>query len=219
MGGVLRLVDEVILLLRRDEDVWFTHVPTLSLRYAIAGAVLMDLAMQNRIDTDLERLTLLDATPTGDGLLDPTLAAIAASEGNDTRYWLERTAVRADEIHTGVLDRLVAGGVLERRRQSGRRFFGRWQPEAIDGEARREVRMRVMGVLLDDGIPEPRDVMLVCLADACGAFAEMLSRREFGDVIPRIEQLRKLELLGRAVFEAIDDSQVALAAGMMHQVV
>ena len=216
---MLRIVDEVTLLLRRDEDLTFTHIPTLSLRYGVAGAVLMDLAIENRIDTDLEQLTLIDATPVGDELLDPTLAEIAASPGRDVRYWLERTAARADAIHSGILDRLIDRGILERREYSSKRRFRSWRPEVIDGEARREVRMRVMSVLLGDDIPEPRDVMLVCLADACGAFVELLSRGEFVDVVPRIEQIRKMELIGRAVLEAIDESQAALAASMMHQVV
>lgn len=216
---MLRLVDEVTLLLRRDEDLAFTHISTLSMRYGLAGAVLMDLAIENRIDIDLERLTLIDATPVGDELLDPTLAEIAASPGRDVRYWLERSAARADIVYSGVLDRLIDRGILERRRYSSKRRFRSWNPEIIDGEARREVRMRVMSVLLGDDIPDPRDVMLVCLADACGAFAEMLSRGEFTDVVRRIEQIRKMELIGSAVLEAIDDCQVAMAAGMLHQVV
>ena len=60
---MLRFVEEVILLLLRDEDGRFVHVPSWSLDYAIAGGVLMDLAMENRIDTDLEHLILVDATP------------------------------------------------------------------------------------------------------------------------------------------------------------
>lgn len=213
---MLRLVDEVILLLRRDEDLASMHVPTLSLRYAIAGSILMELAIEDRIDTDLEHLTLVDATPIGDELVDPTLAEIAASEGHDTRYWLDRTAVRADEIHAGALNRLVDRGILERRPQAHKGRFQTRRPDIIDGEARREVRMRVMGVLLGDEIPDPRDVMLICLADAGGAFTEMLSRREFATVVPRVEQIRKLELIGRAVLQAIDDSQVAMAATMLH---
>ena len=47
---------------------------------ALAGSVLMDLALDNRIDTDLETLTLVDATPTGDELLDPALEEIARGE-------------------------------------------------------------------------------------------------------------------------------------------
>ncbi len=83
---MLRFVEEIILLLLHDEDGRFVHVPRWSLEYAIAGGVLMDLAMENRIDTDLENLILVDATPVGDSLLDPTLAEIEAGEKHDARY-------------------------------------------------------------------------------------------------------------------------------------
>ncbi len=36
----------------------------------------MDLALENRIDTDTERLFPIDPKPVGDDLLDPTLADI-----------------------------------------------------------------------------------------------------------------------------------------------
>jgi hypothetical protein len=39
----------------------------------------MDLALENRIDTDLDSLILLDDTPTGDSLLDPTSSRSAGT--------------------------------------------------------------------------------------------------------------------------------------------
>ena len=74
---MLRFAEEITLLLLHDDDGSFARVPSWSRDYAIAGSVLMDLAMENRIDTDLENLILLDDTPVGDSLLDPTLAEIA----------------------------------------------------------------------------------------------------------------------------------------------
>ena len=82
--------------------------------YAIAGSVLMDLAMENRIDTDLENLILIDATPLNDSLLDPTLVEIEAGEKNNTRYWVEQAAQNAYAIREEALSRLVAQGILER---------------------------------------------------------------------------------------------------------
>ena len=67
----LRFVEEIILLLLEDEGGRFVRVPTWSMNYALAGAVLMDLALEDRIDTDLEGLVLIDSTPLGDSLLDP----------------------------------------------------------------------------------------------------------------------------------------------------
>ena len=106
---MLRFAEEIILILLDDEDGKFVNVPRWSLNYALAGGVLMDLAMENRIDTDIENLMLIDSTPVGDSLLDPVLAEIAGEEQKDTRSWLELIAEKAPEIREEALTRLVAG--------------------------------------------------------------------------------------------------------------
>ena len=209
---MLGLVEETVLLLLRDEGGSFVRVPTWSLRYAVAGAVLMELAIENRIDTDLEHLFLVDDTPTGDDLLDPTLAEIAAGDRNNTRFWIEHVAERADGIREGALGRLVERGILEERDERFLWVFRTRRYPAVDGQVRREVKLRIMGVLLSDEIPDPRDAMLICLADACGIFRAILSGRELADVTPRIEQVARLDLIGQAMSRAIDDVRMAVAA-------
>ena len=105
---MLRFAEEIILILLDDEDGKFVRVPRWSLNYALAGGVLMDLAMENRIDTDIENLMLIDATPVGDSLLDPVLAEIAAEGQKDIRSWLELIAEKASDIREEALTRLVA---------------------------------------------------------------------------------------------------------------
>ena len=211
---MLRFVEEIILLLLRDEDGRFVHVPSWSLDYAIAGGVLMDLAMENRIDTDLEHLILVDPTPTGDSLLDSTLADIEAGEKGDTRYWVERTAKSAPEIREEALSRLVSAGILERQEDRFLWVFRSRRYPAIDGKAEREVKLRIMGTLFSDEIPDPRDVMIICLADACGIFNELLSKRELEQAASRIQQVRRLDLIGQAMSQAIDDIETAVVASM-----
>ena len=211
---MLRFVEEVILLLLRDEDGRFVHVPSWSLDYAIAGGVLMDLAMENRIDTDLERLILVDSTPVGDSLLDPTLADIAAGEKNNTRYWVERTARSSPEIREEVLARLVSAGILEQEEGRFLWVFRSRRYPAVDGKAEREVKLRIMGTLFSDEIPDPRDIMIICLADACGIFNEILSKTELEQAAARIKQVRRLDLIGQAMSQAIDDIETAVVASM-----
>ena len=175
---MLRFAEEITLLLLHDDDGSFARVPSWSRDYAIAGSVLMDLAMENRIDTDLENLILLDDTPLGDNLLDPTLAEIAAGEQHSPRFWLEHTVGRAEEIQEAALSRLVEHGILERRDDRVLWVFRARRYPMVDGSAEREVKLRIMQVLFSDEIPDPRDVVLICLADACGIFKELLSRRE-----------------------------------------
>ena len=53
---MLRFAEEIILLLVDKENGGLVHVSERSLGSALAGAVLMDLALENRIDTDMEQL-------------------------------------------------------------------------------------------------------------------------------------------------------------------
>ena len=212
---MLRFVEEVLLLMLRDEDGKFLHVPSWSFDRAIAGSVLMDLALEDRIDTDLEKLILTDPTPVGDSLLDPTLAEIAAGEQRDARYWVERTAKRAAAIRDNALSRLCDAGILEQHEDRFLWVFRTRRYPVIDGTAEREVKLRIMRVLFSDEIPDPRDVVLIALADACGLFRALLSKRELAQSAERIEQVRKLDLIGQAMAQTIADMEMWLAAGRM----
>ena len=72
----MRLAEETILLLLDEDTGYLIPLPEWKLACVLSGAVLMDLALENRIDTDLEKLLLIDASHTGDELLDPFLGDI-----------------------------------------------------------------------------------------------------------------------------------------------
>jgi len=84
----LRVVEEILLLVLDTDNGEIRHtLPLRSRAVAFAGAVLMDLALEDRIDTDLEHLLVSDRTPLGNDLLDPILAEIARS-GESPRHRL-----------------------------------------------------------------------------------------------------------------------------------
>ena len=97
----------------------------------------MDLAFANRIDTDLETLMVTDRTPTGNLILDRTLAKIGAREDTtDTRTWIKVLAAEdADYIREQALLRLLQHGILERRDRSFIWAFGR-QCDTLDRRER-----------------------------------------------------------------------------------
>ena len=210
---MLRFPEELMLLILDDENGKFARVPDRQLRYALAGGVLMDLALENRIDTDLKQLVLVDSTPLGDSLLDPTLADVAeAKETHDARFWVERTALRsADAIRQESLDRLVERGILQRQEDQFLWVFRSRRYPVIDDRLEREVKLRIMEILFSDEIPTPRDVVIIGLAHACNLFEQILSAREVELIAPRIDQVRRLDLISQAMAQAITDIEVSLA--------
>lgn len=209
---MLRFSEEIMLLLLDDKGGRFIDVPTLSLEYALAGAVLMDLAMEGRIDTDPERLFVVDPTPLGDDLLDPVLARIVGSgEEQDTRHWIKDVAAGAETIREGSLARLVDRGILRREEDRFMWVLRTRRYPIDDHKAVREVKLRIMGVILSDDIPDARDIIIISLADVCRIFEGLMSGRELKSAAPRIEQVRQMDLIGREVSKAVTEIETSLA--------
>jgi len=207
---VLRIVEEILVLLIDGErgDIRASFSPH-SRNLALSGAVLMDLALENRVDTDLETLVLLDPTPLTDELLDPTLSAIAQDSGtHSTAYWIERTAERGDELREATIRRLIGRGILEAESNglvflSRRVARARRYPPGGRGAGTEEVQSRIMRRLFSDDVPDPRDIVIISLAAACGVFERILSREEWADVQERIDLISRMELIGRTVAAAV----------------
>ena len=208
----MRFAEEILLLLLNEETGYFAPIPEWKMSCALAGGVLMDLALENRIDSDLETLTLIDATPTGDELLDPTLNSIAENaHRHSPQYWVERIAARrAESISDAAFDRLVKQGILDSHSggfwslsnkvsRSGRYPLG-------DGERREEIKSRITRVLLTDEIPDPRDIAIIGLLNNCGGVPTLLEPEEIEVAKKRIELLSGMDLIGRTIGAAVASS-------------
>ena len=207
----MRFPTELLLLLHSDDTGYFVPIPEWRMSCALAGAVLMDLALENRIDSDLESLTLTNPMPTGDSLLDPVLEEIAEEEGvHAPQYWVERIARRADDISDEAIGRLVkmgifeadAGGFLNLSKKVTR--TGRYP--LVDGRAGEEIKGRILRILLDGEIPEPRDVPIIGLVHYCGGFRAMMDPDEYELAEDRIELFSGMDLIGRAIGPAVRSS-------------
>ncbi len=207
----IRLAEELILLMLNERSGYLEMVPGWAFSCVMAGAVIADLTLEDRIDTDLKTLYLVDPTPTGDDLLDPTLKEIAESqETADTQYWIERNTGRSDEIVMATLDRLVERKILDY--ESGG-FWGLSRSVSRSGtyqthdlQIRQEAKARVLSVILNDVIPDPRDAILIALMHTCGGFKLLLEPEDYEEKLERIETISKLDLVGRTVASAVKDS-------------
>ena len=206
---MLRIAEEILLLILDNEGGDLaSSLPPHSLNVVLAGATLMDLALENRVDTDLRKLMIVDSTPVGDGLLDPVLTEIAEeTPTHPIAYWVERIAARGDEIRDRALARLVGRGILESD-EPGEVFLSREvsrsrrYPTAA-GAATEEVQVRIMRLLFSDDIPDPRDIVIVSLAASCDLFRCILSRDELATVSERIDLIGGMDLIGQSVARSV----------------
>ncbi|MDE0173683.1 MAG: GPP34 family phosphoprotein [Defluviicoccus sp.] len=204
---MLSFTEELLLLLLDEEGGTAAAAPSSAVACAFAGAVLMDLAFANRIDTDPATLFVVDRTPTGNPALDRVLARIGGlEEAADARSWIAALSEREARI---ARDRatvsLVRRGILRLPENSFHWVFGARGSAVAERAARRDVRLRVGDALFSGDIPAPRDAALIGLADACGMLGGLFPDRDMEACRPRIETLRAMELIAREIPGAISD--------------
>ncbi len=212
-NGSLTLVDEFLLTLLNEESGYFHQVPGWDLNCAVVGAVLGELSLRSRIDSDMDHLILLEDSPLGDPVLDPILAKIADEPGqNSVQYWIERLAIRAESIIDLTLERLVGLSVLEHHDGD---FWtlarAGWQANlragTEEGTAAEFVKNRLSRVIYGGAggdLPDPRDAIIISLADTCDVLRLIFQLDE--ETEERVRQICKIDLIGRSITEAITSS-------------
>ncbi len=195
----LTLADEIVVLMLNDTDGEIRESLALIARVAVAGGVLMELALQGRIDTDLKSLFIVDTSTTGDKLLDMVLLQIGAeTELHSSTWWIDQLSTRHEDLVGRVLRRLVAAGILREEQRHFLWVFSRRAYPAVTGIAEREAKARLMAVLFHDEVPDPRDTLLLELAKSTGALSAILTEEELSKAAPRIEDVVALEEIGRS---------------------
>ena len=207
---MLTIAEEILLLVLDDDSGRLRNLPVHSLRNAISGALLMDLALNDRIDTDLQQLVVVSAAPLDEPALDFALERLAEADlTRSADHWVEHFAEDSDGIQAQLIDRLVSRGILARQEGKLLWVIGMRRYPAIDGRPHREVKRRIMDVLYSDRIPDPRDIVIICLADACALLDSLLRPTELARLRPRIAQVAKLDLIGQSVTRVVRQLQDA----------
>ena len=208
---MLTFAEELLLLAHDEKSGNFANIQDLLMNTALAGAVLMDLAILNRLDTDVSNLVILDRSATGEKLLDYSLNELAVLPNQtSTIDALDLLRKHGSSIEQMAIARLIERGIL--RQHEGRILwvFETRRYPLIDGKELQEVKRRIADLLLSDDIPDPRDIVIIALAQACGLLRRVFSESELRSAQKRIDQIAKLDLIGQAMTDMMQELNAAL---------
>ena len=206
----LTLPQELVLALLNEESGYFHQVPGWSLNCAVIGAVLAELSLLSRIDTDMQSLYVLDISKTGNPVLDPILKEIVDDPGqHDAQYWVERLAPRAESVIDLILERLVRLNVLEHHdgdfwTLTHTSFWADENSDVPEATANQFIKARIGRAIFNNDIPDPRDVLVICLINACDVFRFIYQLNEEAE--ERIRFICQMDLIGRAIGQAVSSN-------------
>lgn len=209
---MLTVPEEFLLLTIKDEDGGFVDIPREAVSAGFIGAAIMELALQNRIDSDLDRIWVVDKTPTGEKAVDLVLEKISAPNFSlEAAKLIDQLVIYGNEVRELALDRLCERKILTKSEGRILWFLKARRYPVTDGKEIREVKLRLLEVLLRDELPDPRDVCLMSLAETCGIIRQIVPASELKRASERLSQLAKMDLIGQNVTRYITIFQEAVA--------
>jgi hypothetical protein len=213
------LIAEDQLLLLTDDASGKFAVDGNALNLALAGACVLELAEQGRIDVAAEgeqvkkgRLVVRDEASTGDAILDEVLARCADREGKRPQSVLSGVG---KGVRASLLDRLADRGILTKAEGRVLGIFPTTRWPASDSAHERAVHARLEDVLVKGASPDPRTAALAALLSAVDAAHKVVPSSDRRGVKRRAKEIRESEWAADAVGKAITAVQAAVTASIV----
>lgn len=215
---MLSLADELLLLSLDDEKGTIPDSVQQALGYGLTAAGIVDLLLADRLAVeDQKKLSVVDATPTGDELLDEMLVRIQQSKRTKkVGDWVQDFGNGGiKKMQERLERRLVEKGILREEEGKFLKLFPWHHYPAVDGAPEAETRERLREVLLEGEQPDARTAVLISLARACKLLDQLFPKAERKRADQRAKEIAKGDVAGDAVSEAVEEASAAAVAAMV----
>jgi Golgi phosphoprotein 3 (GPP34) len=210
----MNLAEEFTLLVYGDDGTPETDATRLD--HGLGGAVLLELALAERLDIRNGKVIVRTGTSTGDALADDALGRIAA-DGKERKpgHWVQQFA---KGTRNRVLDDLVMRGVLRRERGKVLWVLPRTTYPAAHGVepvAETEARGRMQSAVAASGAVEPRTAALCALVAATGLDRKVFADLDRKQVKARLKEISEGAWAAEAVKKTIAEVQAAVTTAVI----
>lgn len=216
---MLKLYEELLLLALNETKGKISDSILLPLRFGLAGSLLAELTLWNRIIIQDKRVYVLDPAIVEDEIVDDAFEVIKSSERpRKTAVWVQALSEHPKKFQKRVADRLVEKGVL---RKEEKRYFWVFPDETYqqkDPASKYQIKQRLRAVALGGEAVESRTVSLLSLVRASRLLEYVFTLDEIHQANLRIDSLVHDEAIGTAVSDTIDMIEAATMAVYMESV-
>jgi hypothetical protein len=210
----MNLAQDFVLLAYADDGT--PETDSTRLDNGAGGALLLELALDERVAVDDKKVIVRDPAPTGDAQVDAALAAVAAdSKPRKADHWVQHFARSARQQ---ALDALVERGVLQREKGKVLLVFPRTTypaPGGVEPPAESQTRARLRAAVAGTGPVEPRTAALCALIAATDLDRKVFADLDRKQVKARLAEIGEGQWAADAIKKTIEQIQAAIMVAVI----
>ena len=209
----MNLAEELALLGYGDDGKPVTD--RMHLDNGLGGALLLELALAERVDIEDKRVVVRNPAPTGDPIIDQALAQIVNDQkSRKPGHWVTKFAKTREQV----MDSLVAQGAVRREEDKVMLVFPRTRfpsTHGIEPPAETEARQRMVAAITGTGPVEPRTAALCALVAATDLDKKVFRDLDRKQVKARLEEIGQGAWAATAVKKSIEEIQSAIMVAVV----
>lgn len=210
---MLTLYDELYLLTVHEDKGTILKSTVEGIKPGLAGALLAELALGGKIQSnEKHRLLLVDDSPTDDALLDEVLKILGDSEKEHKfGYWINYLGNNLEKLRRQMIERLVEYGIVSQEND-----HLEWElPTPLDPEVNASskflLRRRLRGIVMAQEEADQRDIAMLSLLRACGFLDLIFLKDERRYASRHINELVISFAMKDSVAQTIEEIESAIA--------
>ncbi len=169
----LTLIDKLVLLALDDEKGAFV-ADSMVFGYCIAGAVLFELSVKERIEIIENKVKIINKDKLNDEILDYCLEKISESKiERKVGRWIELLGNKEGFLRKSVLRKLISLGILEEKENKILWIFTKRKYPTKNEIPEKTVRQRLNDIIKNNSKAEIDEIMIISLVDSCGLNKEV----------------------------------------------
>ena len=208
----LNLIDQLTLLALDDKKGTLVADST-TYSYALGGAVIMELALEERIDLSNKKIIVKDSGKTNDPIIDTYFELIKNSKKErKAEYWVQHLGNKADKIKRDTIDKLINKRILEKREDKILWIFTYNKYPAYNPREENQLRSRLYDIVVNSHRPELKEIMILNLIDACDLGKEVFGKEHAKTFKKKLKTINEYDNISSEISKSVKEICEAITA-------
>ncbi len=216
----LDLLEEYVLIALDDSKGQFV-IDSTHLHYGLAGAVLLELALREKVSIEGDYVKINDSATVTEIALNKALEYLKEkAKSVKVKDVITAFARQAGEFKQDVLQRLINKGILKKEEHKILWIIPNNKYPTSNLSPENKVRERLKAVMIHGAESEPRDIMLLSLIDVSDLTKEAFrDKDDYQKVKKKIKEVTQDVKISGAINKSIREIQAAIMIAIMASVV
>jgi len=208
----LTLIDQLTLLALDDHKGNFIPDST-TFSYALAGALILELILEEKISVDDDYVKVIDKNSTGDLILDEYITEISESpKQKKIKSWIDKFGQKSKKIKEATLKKLMDDGILAKKEEKILWLFNVDKYPTNNPKPENQLRARLHNIVVNHHKPDLKEVMILNLVESCQLEVEVFGKENAKIFSKEFKKIKNDSEVSGVVNKSIKDICEAITA-------